>query len=50
MGRDELIQLYAGARNLTHEDPPQVFTNAGYDSKVHDPRGRLFYFGLDVGF
>ncbi|MCQ8186473.1 TonB-dependent receptor domain-containing protein [Parvularcula maris] len=48
--RDELVQLYAGVRNLTHEEPPQVFTNAGYDSKVHDPRGRLFYFGLDVGF
>lgn len=32
-----------GAINLFDEDPPHVATNGGYDSKVHDPRGRLFY-------
>lgn len=47
---DKLVQFNAGVRNLTNEEPPQVFTNAGFDSKVHDPRGRIFYFGLDVGF
>jgi iron complex outermembrane receptor protein len=47
---EQLLQLNAGVRNLTDERPPQVFTNAGYDSKVADPRGRMFYVGLDVGF
>jgi hypothetical protein len=32
-----------GAINLFDEDPPHVATNGGYDSKVHDPRGRLLY-------
>ena len=35
--------LTFGAINLTDEDPPRVRTNGGYDSKVHDPRGRMFY-------
>ncbi|HEY5622375.1 MAG TPA: TonB-dependent receptor, partial [Gammaproteobacteria bacterium] len=40
--------LAIGAINLTNQDPPLVRTNGGYDSKVHDPRGRLFY--LRAGF
>ncbi|HEX7081814.1 MAG TPA: TonB-dependent receptor [Gammaproteobacteria bacterium] len=35
--------LTFGAINLFDEDPPHVATNGGYDSKVHDPRGRLLY-------
>jgi iron complex outermembrane receptor protein len=35
--------LSFGAINLLDEDPPHVATNGGYDSKVHDPRGRLLY-------
>ena len=35
--------LSFGAINLLDEDPPRVATNGGYDSKVHDPRGRLLY-------
>jgi outer membrane receptor protein involved in Fe transport len=35
--------LSFGVMNLTNEDPPHVATSGGYDSKVHDPRGRLFY-------
>jgi len=35
--------LAFGAINLFDEDPPRVVTNGGYDSKVHDPRGRLLY-------
>jgi iron complex outermembrane receptor protein len=35
--------LSFGAINLFDEDPPRVTTNGGYDSKVHDPRGRLLY-------
>jgi outer membrane receptor protein involved in Fe transport len=35
--------LSFGAVNIFNEDPPHVATNGGYDSKVHDPRGRLLY-------
>ena len=50
MNRDKLAQITIGGRNITGERPPQVFTNGGFDSKVHDPRGALLYFGLDVEF
>ena len=39
-----------GAINLFDEDPPRVTTNGGYDSKVHDPRGRLWYIKASLGF
>ena len=42
--------LTLGGINLTNEDPPQVFTNSGFDSKVHDPRGRQLYARLAVEF
>lgn len=42
--------LTFGGINLTNEDPPQVFTNAGFDSKVHDPRGRQVYARLAIEF
>jgi len=35
--------IAVGAVNLFDEDPPLVTTNGGYDSKVHDPRGRMLY-------
>jgi outer membrane receptor protein involved in Fe transport len=35
--------LTFGAINLFDEDPPRVRTSGGYDSKVHDPRGRMYY-------
>jgi len=35
--------LTFGAINLFDEDPPRVQTSGGYDSKVHDPRGRMYY-------
>jgi outer membrane receptor protein involved in Fe transport len=35
--------LTFGAINLLDEDPPRVATSGGYDSKVHDPRGRMWY-------
>lgn len=40
--------LSLGAINLFDENPPRVATNGGYDSKVHDPRGRMLY--LRAGF
>jgi outer membrane receptor protein involved in Fe transport len=36
-------KLTFGAINLLDEDPPRVHTSGGYDSKVHDPRGRMYY-------
>jgi outer membrane receptor protein involved in Fe transport len=42
--------LSFGGVNLTDENPPQVFTNGGFDSKVHDPRGRQVYARLAVEF
>lgn len=42
--------LNVGVINAFNEDPPQVFTNGGFDSKVHDPRGRLLYAGIDIEF
>ncbi len=41
-------EISVGAINLFDEDPPAVPTNGGYDSKVHDPRGRILY--LRAGF
>jgi outer membrane receptor protein involved in Fe transport len=40
---DRAPQLTFGAINLLDKDPPRVHTSGGYDSKVHDPRGRMFY-------
>ena len=37
------VTLSFGAINLFDEDPPYLSTNFGFDSKVHDPRGRLWY-------
>ena len=42
--------LAFGGHNLTGEDPPPVATKGGFDSKVHDPRGRLFYARASVSF
>jgi len=39
-----------GVTNLTDEEPPFVLTNGGFESRVHDPRGRLVRFGLDIEF
>ncbi|HXS80450.1 MAG TPA: TonB-dependent receptor [Gammaproteobacteria bacterium] len=36
-------KLTFGVINATDEDPPRVQTSGGYDSKVHDPRGRMVY-------
>ena len=44
------LTLSFGAFNLFDEDLPAVATNGGFDSKVHDPRGRLFYAKAAVSF
>jgi iron complex outermembrane recepter protein len=38
--------LSIGALNVFDTAPPNVLTNAGYDTKVHDPRGRVLYVRL----
>jgi outer membrane receptor protein involved in Fe transport len=42
--------ISVGAINAFDEDPPRVTTNGGYDSKVHDPRGRLLYARASFSF
>jgi iron complex outermembrane recepter protein len=39
-----------GFTNLFNQDPPAVFTNVGFDSKVHDPRGRIVSLRLATAF
>ncbi|MGF1607210.1 MAG: TonB-dependent receptor plug domain-containing protein [Rhodothalassiaceae bacterium] len=46
---DELV-FTVGSTNITNEDPPFVNTNGGFESRVHDPRGRLVYVQLRLGF
>ncbi|WDI32825.1 TonB-dependent receptor [Hyphococcus flavus] len=48
MNRDKLAAVTIGARNLFGTTAPFVATNGGFDSKVHDPRGALLYFGVDL--
>ncbi len=50
MDRDQLAQVTFGVRNLTGATAPFVATNGGFDSRVHDPRGRLLYFGVNLEF
>lgn len=47
---DRQVSFTLGMINAFDQDPPQVFTNGGFDSKVHDPRGQLTYIGLDIEF
>lgn len=42
-GLNEGAYLSIGAINVFDNAPPLVRTNGGFDSKVHDPRGRLVY-------
>lgn len=46
----DATSINVGVINAFDEAPPQVFTNGGFDSKVHDPRGRLLYAGVDIEF
>lgn len=48
-GSDE-VTLTLGAVNITDEDPPEAFLFNGYDSTLHDPRGRMLYGRLRYSF
>lgn len=39
-----------GAINLFNNYPPGIDTGPGYDSKIHDPRGRIAYASLRMAF
>ncbi|PWE17417.1 hypothetical protein DDZ18_06975 [Marinicauda salina] len=42
------VDLTFGALNLTDEAAPAVATPLGYDTKIHDPRGRVAYVRVSV--
>ncbi|AZU05038.1 hypothetical protein X907_2525 [Glycocaulis alkaliphilus] len=44
------LTLTAGALNITDEAAPFVPTPLGYDTKVHDPRGRVAYVRVGARF
>jgi iron complex outermembrane receptor protein len=44
------VTMSLGALNVFDAAPPNVFTNAGYDSKVHDPRGRVLYLRIKTAW
>jgi len=46
----EGIGLSLGMINAFDETPPQVFTNGGFESRTHDPRGRVAYLELTARF
>ena len=39
-----------GAINVFNTDPPFVFTDSGFETRTHDPRGRLLYARAKKGF
>ena len=47
---DTAISFTAGALNITDEAAPFVPTPLGYDTKVHDPRGRVAYVRVGARF
>ncbi len=46
----EGISLTVGLINAFDKAPPQVFTNGGFESRTHDPRGRMAYVNLSASF
>lgn len=50
LGIAENVGLTVGAINVTGNEPPLVNTNGGFDSRVHDPRGRVLYVRLLTKF
>ena len=46
----ERTTFSVGLINAFDKKPPFVPTNGGFESRTHDPRGRLLYFRLTTGF
>ena len=49
-GNDTQSTVRIGARNLTDEIAPPIAGVAGYDERIHDPRGRYIYVSLTTTF
>ena len=49
-GGDTETILRLGARNIADETAPATWGVAGYDERVHDPRGRYWYVNFGVTF
>ena len=49
-GSESAFTASLGVTNLTDEDPPFVATNGGFESRTHDPRGRIVYLQLGTEF
>lgn len=47
---DGTATISLGVINLLDEEPPKAKMLLGYDSKVHDPRGRMWYVDLKYAF
>ena len=50
---DQELAITLGMLNAFDEEPPAVSGSAnefGYDTKVHDPRGRMLYVRFNYGF
>jgi outer membrane receptor protein involved in Fe transport len=47
---DKAFRFSLGVINLFNNFPPTVLTNQGFDTKVHDPRGRMVYGRITKGF
>jgi hypothetical protein len=47
---EDSVTLSLGVVNVADEDPPEAFLFNGYDSTLHDPRGRLVYGKVRYGF
>ena len=43
-------KLTIGILNIFNRLPPEINTTIGYDSKVHNPRGRVIYMALKSSF
>jgi outer membrane receptor protein involved in Fe transport len=50
LGDERNVALSVGALNVFNQAPPNVITNAGYDSKIADPRGRVLYVRLKTAW
>lgn len=50
MNGNNRAALSVGLINAFDKTPPYVPTNGGFESRTHDPRGRLMYVKLTTGF
>jgi len=50
LSEDQELTMTLGVLNATDEDPPEVNTNMGFDTKIHDPRGRMVYARIKYAF